>query len=160
MQAFRPATILKRDSNTGVSCGYCELCKISFFIENFRWLLLTVTTVEWSQLGCFLFDFAPSRAFELDQKLTQNFAQIILLLSRGKTIYFLLELIYHVLSISEYVLEKHLISILIKNLHKALYKKQCYITSQQTFFACTLWLINLRALLGDGRMQCKQKMFN
>ena len=35
-------------------------------------------TVQWSQLGCFLFDFAPSRAFELDQNLTQNVAQIIL----------------------------------------------------------------------------------
>ena len=36
------------------------------------------TTVQWSQLGYFLFDFAPSPAFELDQKLTQNVAQIIL----------------------------------------------------------------------------------
>ena len=25
LQAFRPATFLKRDSNTGVSCGYCEI---------------------------------------------------------------------------------------------------------------------------------------
>ena len=42
LQAFRPATFLKRDSNTGVSCGYCELYKNIFFIENLRWLLLTV----------------------------------------------------------------------------------------------------------------------
>ena len=40
LQAFRPATFLKRDS--GVSCGYCELYKNIFFIENLRWLLLTV----------------------------------------------------------------------------------------------------------------------
>ena len=42
LHACRPATFLKRDSNTGVSCGYCELYKNSFFIENLRWLLLTV----------------------------------------------------------------------------------------------------------------------
>ena len=42
LQAFRPVTILKRNSNTGVSCGYCELFKNSFFSENFGWLLLTV----------------------------------------------------------------------------------------------------------------------
>ena len=42
LQAFRPGTFLKRDFNTGVSCGYCELFKNSFFIENLRRLLLTV----------------------------------------------------------------------------------------------------------------------
>ena len=33
-QAFRPAKFLKRDSNTGVSCGYCELFKNSFFYRK------------------------------------------------------------------------------------------------------------------------------
>ena len=33
LRAFRPATFLKRDSNTGISCGYCKI---------FRWLLLKV----------------------------------------------------------------------------------------------------------------------
>ena len=42
LQAFRAATFLKRDHNTGVSCEYCKLFKNSFFIENLRWLLLTV----------------------------------------------------------------------------------------------------------------------
>ena len=42
LQAYRPTIFLKRDSNTGVSCGYCELCKNSFFVENLRWLLVTV----------------------------------------------------------------------------------------------------------------------
>ena len=32
LQVFRPATFLKRDSNTSVSCGYGELFKNSFFI--------------------------------------------------------------------------------------------------------------------------------
>ena len=31
MQAFRPATFLKRDSNTNISCGYCEIFRSSFF---------------------------------------------------------------------------------------------------------------------------------
>ena len=45
------------------------------------------------------------------------------LLSRDNTISSLLELICHVLSISEYILEKHqLLLILIKKLHKALHK--------------------------------------
>ena len=34
LQAFRPATFLKRDSNTGVSCGYCELFKNTFFYRK------------------------------------------------------------------------------------------------------------------------------
>ena len=80
------------------------------------------TTVQWSQLGCFLFHFALLRAFELDQKLTQYVAQIILYYDVQKK-FFLLELFYQVLSISEYVLEKHcLLSILMQNLHEVLHK--------------------------------------
>ena len=37
-----PATLLKRDSNTCVSCEYCEIFKNSFFTEHLRWLLLIV----------------------------------------------------------------------------------------------------------------------
>ena len=37
------------------------------------------TTVQGSQLGCFLFDFAHSRAFELYEKFTQSVAQITML---------------------------------------------------------------------------------
>ena len=33
-QAFRPATFLKNDPNTGVSCGYCELFKNSLFYRK------------------------------------------------------------------------------------------------------------------------------
>ena len=36
------------------------------------------TTIQQSQLGCPFFDFAPPRAFDFDQKRTQNVAQIIL----------------------------------------------------------------------------------
>ena len=31
LQAFRPATLLKRDSNTDVSCEYCEMFKNIYF---------------------------------------------------------------------------------------------------------------------------------
>ena len=65
LQAFTPATFLKNDSNIGDSYGYCKLFKSSFFIEK-KAAFDSPTTVQWSQLGCFLFDFAPSRAFELD----------------------------------------------------------------------------------------------
>ena len=34
LQAFRSATLLKRDSNTDVSCEYCENFKNSFFHEK------------------------------------------------------------------------------------------------------------------------------
>ena len=42
--------------------------RTAFLIENLRRLFLTVLSQysEVSQLGCFLFDFAPSRALELD----------------------------------------------------------------------------------------------
>ena len=42
LHAFRPVTFLKRDSNTCVSSGFCEVFKNTFFIEHHQWLLLTV----------------------------------------------------------------------------------------------------------------------
>ena len=42
LQAFRPATFSKRDSNIAVSCGYCEIFKNSFFTEHLWWLFLKV----------------------------------------------------------------------------------------------------------------------
>ena len=99
LQTFRPATFLKRDSNTGVSCGYCEPFESSFFYRKFPEAASdSPTIVQWSQLGCFLFDFAPSGAFEFELKITLKVAQ---------KISFLLELFYQLYSISEYILEKH-----------------------------------------------------
>ena len=65
------------------------------------------TTAQQSQLGCLFFDFAPLCAFDFDQKLSRNVAQIIPILSRDKTISCLCELIGQVHLISEYVLGKH-----------------------------------------------------
>ena len=36
------------------------------------------STVQWSQLGCLFFDFAPTRVFDFDQKFSRNVAQVIL----------------------------------------------------------------------------------
>ena len=76
---FRPATFFERDSNTGVSCGYCEVFMNSFFIENLRCLLLTVL-LQYSKVGWAVFSLI-SRLHVLPnliKKLTQNVAQIIL----------------------------------------------------------------------------------
>ena len=67
LQAFRPAIFLKRDSNTGVSFGYCEMFKNSGFYRKPQVATSdSPTTAELSQLGCLFFDFMPSHAFEFD----------------------------------------------------------------------------------------------
>ena len=53
------------------------------------------------------FDFVPPRAFDFDQKTYTKRCTSNSLLSRDKTISSWLDLICHVLSISEYILEKH-----------------------------------------------------
>ena len=57
LQAWRPATLSKRDSNTGVYCGYYEIFKNSFLIEHLRLLLLTVlphySKVSWGVCSLF-----------------------------------------------------------------------------------------------------------
>ena len=82
LQAFRPSTFLKRNSNTGVSCGYCKIFKNSLFHRAPPAVAsgnpTTVLLYYYSLLGCLLFDFPPPHAFEFDQKLTQNVAQMIL----------------------------------------------------------------------------------
>ena len=40
LQKFRPATLLKSDSNTGFFCECCKIFKNSFFVEHLRWLVL------------------------------------------------------------------------------------------------------------------------
>ena len=41
-QVYRSANLLKIDSNTGVSCGYCKNFNNSFLIQPLRWLLLAI----------------------------------------------------------------------------------------------------------------------
>ena len=83
-----------------------KFLRTAFFIEHLRWLLLTVlqqySKVSWGV--CYSLISRLPCIFDFDQKLTQNVAQI---LSCGKTMSSLLELIVQVLSISENVLEKH-----------------------------------------------------
>ena len=79
LQTFRLAIFFKRDSNICVSCGYCEIFKNSFFYRTPPVAASdSPTTVQQSQLGCLFFDFPPQRAFDFDQKLTQNIVQIII----------------------------------------------------------------------------------
>ena len=42
IQAFRPATSLKRDSNTDFFLRNCKIFKNSFFTEHLLWLRLTI----------------------------------------------------------------------------------------------------------------------
>ena len=107
LQAWRPATLSKRDSNTGVYCGYYEIFKNSFLIEHLRLLLLTVlpqySKVSWGVCSLFSRLHVPSILIKnLRKTLLKNS-----LLSCDQTISSLLGFIDHVLSISEYDLEKH-----------------------------------------------------
>ena len=87
-----------------------KFLRTAFFIEHLRWLLLTVLPqcrkVSWG--ACSLKSRLYVRLHVLfwsktsTKRCTDN-----CLLSRDNIISFLLELIYHVLSISEYILENH-----------------------------------------------------
>ena len=39
----KPATLLKRDSNTGLSCEYCQIFKNTYFEEQLRATALTAS---------------------------------------------------------------------------------------------------------------------
>ena len=39
---LKPATLLEKDTGTGVSCEFCEVFKNTFLIEHLCWLLLLV----------------------------------------------------------------------------------------------------------------------
>ena len=120
LQAFRPATFLKRDSNTGVSCGYCEILKTDFLKKTSGGCFWQSYHSTVKSGGVFVLWFRAFTCFRVWLKTYAKRCTNNSLLSRDKTIFFLLKLIYHVLS--EYVLEKQSLSILMKNLHKALHK--------------------------------------
>ena len=67
LQAFRRATLLKRDTNSGVSCGYYEIFKNSLLYRKPPVAASdSPTTAQYSHLECLFFDFAPSSAFKFD----------------------------------------------------------------------------------------------
>ena len=80
------------------------------------------------------------------------------LLSHDNTVSSLLELIYYMLSISEYILKKQLLSILIKKTYTKRYTNNYAICDVSKAYTCG-WLsaFNSRYDLGNGRMRCKQK---
>ena len=107
LQAFRPVTFLKRDSNTGVSCEYCKIFKNSFFMEHLRLLLLVL--LPWYSKVSKSAWYLISRLHMLSiliKTYTKRYTKNSLL-SCDKAISSLLELIDHVLSISEYILGEH-----------------------------------------------------
>ena len=87
VEGLKVCTFFKTDPNTVVSCKYCKISKNNFLTQHLRWLLLTVLPLKVKSVGVFVLLFRG--------------------LSHTKTISYLFDLIGHVLSISEYVLEKH-----------------------------------------------------
>ena len=135
LQAWRPATLSKRDSNTGVHCGYYEIFKNIFLIEHLRLLLLTVlpqySKVSWGVCSLFLRLHVPSILIKnLRKTLLKKFFTIMW---PNNCLDFLITCFRFQNMIWK--------NILMRNLHKALRKKLCNITCQKTFFACTLWLV-------------------
>ena len=134
------------------SCGYCKILLL--------WLLLIVlpqySKVTWG--ACFL--ISCHHMFSILIKTFMKRCTNNSLLSRGKTISSLLELKDHVLSISQYVLEKQLLSILMKNLHKAL-RIYCVIHMSTDFLPLHFAVGQVLSISGydleNGRMPCKQK---
>ena len=104
MWAFSPATFLKGDYNTGVPSGYWKCFKNSFFIEFLRWLLLTVLP-PYSKVSRGICSLVSRLRVLLILIKTFHKTLHYCLLSRAKTISCLLEVIDHVLLISEYALE-------------------------------------------------------
>ena len=100
-----------------------KFLRAAFFTEHLRWLLLAVlpqcNEVSWGACSLISLLHVLSILIENLHKMLQNSS----LMSRNNTIYSFLELIFHVLWISDYILVKYmLLSILMKNLHKGLHK--------------------------------------
>ena len=104
LQVERSAKFFKIDSHTGVSSGSCKIFKNCFLIQHLCWLLLIVSIVK--SAGVPFFDFTSPHAFNFDQNFHETLLKLFLL-PQDQTISSLLDLIGHMLSISEYVLEKH-----------------------------------------------------
>ena len=150
----------KRDSNTGVSYGNCEIFKNSFLYRKPAVAAskspTTVSKVSWGI--CSLFWFCVFTCFRIWLKTYAKRCTNNSLLLGDKTISFLLELIYHVFSISE-CFGKTLVAFdfdekltqSIAQITMFQIAQKTNITCQKTFFACTLRLINFRTWFGKRR---------
>ena len=94
---FNKATRLQ-GWNTGASCEYCEILRAFFCITP-----LVAAFNSPFKVSCLFFNFTPPRAFDFDQKLTQNVTQVIINYHVTKQIIFCLNCLITCLSI----LEKH-----------------------------------------------------
>ena len=116
--------------------------KNSFRVQHPQWLLLIVLPqyCKVTSGGCSL--ISRLHMFSILIKTFMKRCTNNSLLSRDKTSSSLLELIDHVLLISEYVLEKHLITFdFDEKLTQSVAHLLCNITCQKIFFLCTLRLV-------------------
>ena len=74
---FQACNFLKETPTQGFPVDIAIFLRTFFIIKHLQWLFLTVL-LQYSKVGCLFFDFAPPRAFDFDQKLTQNIVQVIL----------------------------------------------------------------------------------
>ena len=137
-----------------------KFLRTAFYIENLRWLPLKVqrqySKVSWGI--CSLFWFCVFTCFRIWLKTYAKRCTNNSLLSGDKTISFLLELIYHVFSISE-CFGKTLVAFdfdekltqSIAQITMFQIAQKTNITCQKTFFACTLRLINFRIWFGKRK---------
>ena len=137
MESSFKKVIEKRLQHRFFPGNIAKVLRKCFFIEHFRWLLLTVLP-KCNKVSCgvLLFDLRlhvlPFWSKSHTKRCSNN-----PLISRDKIIYPLNWLI--MCFRFQNVLKK--LCLLFMNLHKALYKELYNFTCQKTFFACTLRLI-------------------
>ena len=100
LHAFRSETFLERDSNWGVSCGYCKILKSSFFYRTPP-VAISGGPVSWVSVLW----FRASTCFRFWSRTYTKCCKNNSLLSRDKIISSLLELIDDMLSISEFAFD-------------------------------------------------------
>ena len=61
LKPFRSATLLKRDSNTSVSCDYCEILKTTYFEEHLRTAASVYSNDLLKYKNCVIKNMLPER---------------------------------------------------------------------------------------------------
>ena len=77
LQAFRPATLLKRDSNRCFTVNIAKFLRTAFLIEHLRWLLL-----KYARIFCYIWETC-SHFTDLTSKIDELVLDIINLFDFG-----------------------------------------------------------------------------
>ena len=77
---FQACNFLKETPTQDFPVDIAIFLRTFFIIKHLQWLFLTVLP-QCSKVGCLFFDFAPPRAFDFDQKLTQKIFILMVLFS-------------------------------------------------------------------------------